>query len=166
MDEVISLVIDRLAEFHQQCNAAELIKAVLPEFENKPPGMNVQDMPDSIACEVDPEQMKTVLRNVLNNAFKYSPEDSEPSIVSLSKKPSYAVICVEDNGIGIPDEHLPFIFEPFFRTDKSRSKKTGGYGLGLSLCKTIMEAHGGRIEIESVPNEGTRGCLYIPVSDN
>ena len=110
--------------------------------------------------------MKTVLRNILNNAVKYSPDHSEPINVSLGKKSSYAVICVEDNGIGIPDEHLPFIFEPFFRTDKSRSKKTGGYGLGLSLCKTIMEAHGGRIEIESVPNEGTRVCLYVPVSDN
>jgi two-component system, OmpR family, sensor histidine kinase BaeS len=53
------------------------------------------------------------------------------------------VIQVEDDGLGIPEEHLPYLFEPFYSVDKSRSKKTGGYGLGLSLCKKIMEAHGG-----------------------
>ena len=54
---------------------------------------------------------------------------------------------IKDDGPGIPAEHLPYLFEPFYRVDKSRSKKTGGYGLGLSLCKKIMEAHGGRIDV-------------------
>jgi two-component system sensor histidine kinase BaeS len=71
-------------------------------------------------------------------------------------------VQIADNGIGIPADELPFIFEPFYRVDKSRTKDTGGYGLGLSLCKTIMEAHGGRIQIDSTPNVGTTVTLVFP----
>jgi len=71
-------------------------------------------------------------------------------------------VQIADSGIGIPVEELTFIFEPFYRVDKSRSKDTGGYGLGLSLCKTIMEAHGGKIEITSQPGEGTTVSLFFP----
>ena len=64
----------------------------------------------------------------------------------------------------VPEEELSFVFEPFYRIDKSRSKDTGGYGLGLSLCKTIMEAHGGKIEVQSTPQEGTTVSLYFPLT--
>ena len=70
-------------------------------------------------------------------------------------------LTIADNGIGIPEEELSFIFEPFYRVDKSRSKDTGGYGLGLSLCKTIMDAHNGKIEIASKPGEGTTVSLFF-----
>jgi signal transduction histidine kinase len=72
------------------------------------------------------------------------------------------VVQIADRGIGIPVEELSFVFEPFYRVDKSRSKDTGGYGLGLSLCKTIMEAHNGKIEIASQPGEGTTVSLFFP----
>ena len=65
----------------------------------------------------------------------------------------------EDNGIGIAPEDLPYIFELFYRVDKSRSKQTGGYGLGLNLCKTIMDADGGKIEVHSDPGKGTAVTL-------
>ena len=64
--------------------------------------------------------------------------------------------------LGIPEEDMPYIFEPFYRVEKSRSQTIKGYGLGLNLCKTIMEAHNGRIEIESSLGEGTRVTLYFP----
>jgi signal transduction histidine kinase len=64
--------------------------------------------------------------------------------------------------VGIPESELPRIFEPFYRVDRSRSRETGGYGLGLSLCKRIMEAHGGSIAISSRPGEGTEVCLAFP----
>ena len=66
-----------------------------------------------------------------------------------------AVIKIKDYGEGIPAEDLTHIFEPFYRVDKSRSRISGGYGLGLGLCKTIMDTHGGTIEIKSAPGEGT-----------
>jgi signal transduction histidine kinase len=66
--------------------------------------------------------------------------------------------------MGIPEADLAHIFEPFYRVDKSRTKDTGGYGLGLSLCKTIMEAHDGKIEIDSRLQEGTTVSLYFPLT--
>jgi signal transduction histidine kinase len=74
------------------------------------------------------------------------------------------VIRITDFGIGIPEEELAHIFEPFYRVDKSRTKDTGGYGLGLSLCKTIMEAHDGKIEVQSAPGEGTIVSLFFPLT--
>ena len=73
-----------------------------------------------------------------------------------------AVVRVRDTGCGIPAEDLPHVFEPFYRVDTSRSKRTGGYGLGLSICKTIMEAHGGGITVESEPGQGATVSLLLP----
>jgi signal transduction histidine kinase len=83
-------------------------------------------------------------------------------MISVKKQTDSTVVRILDHGIGIPPDELPFIFEPFYRVDKSRSKRTGGYGLGLSLCKTIMEAHGGRIEVDSKPGAGTCVSLFFP----
>jgi signal transduction histidine kinase len=101
---------------------------------------------------------------VLNNAIKYSQPDSAPIQISAKTDESYVVVRIRDFGIGIPEEDLAHIFEPFYRVDKSRTKDTGGYGLGLSLCKTIMEAHGGKIEVHSTLQEGTTVSLYFPLT--
>jgi signal transduction histidine kinase len=71
-------------------------------------------------------------------------------------------VQVRDTGCGIPAEDLPHIFEPFYRVDTSRSKHTGGYGLGLGICKIIMEAHRGSIAVESEPGQGTTVTLLLP----
>jgi signal transduction histidine kinase len=139
-----------------------LLKQTLQNFENQPPGIEVVDLPSEIEVPVDPEQVKTVFENILSNALKYSEAESKPVRVSCDLKKSYAVIRITDFGIGIPQEDLAHIFEPFYRVDKSRAKDTGGFGLGLSLCKTIMEAHGGKIEVQSKPEEGTTVSLFFP----
>jgi signal transduction histidine kinase len=100
-----------------------------------------------------------VLNNIISNAIKYSPQDGTAVRLSFVRKDGAHVIAITDRGPGIPAEELPYIFEPFYRVDKSRSKRTGGYGLGLSLCKTIMDAHQGRIEVESFSGEGTTVSL-------
>ncbi len=69
---------------------------------------------------------------------------------------------MEDSGVGIPLTDQEKVFEPFYRVDKSRTKATGGYGLGLSLCREIMRAHGGEISLESEPGKGTRVILEFP----
>jgi signal transduction histidine kinase len=148
----------------QPTNLAGLLKQTLTAFENQPPGIEMVDLPSEIEAEVDPEQIKTVFENVLNNAIKYSQPDSEPIEVSYKHRESFAVVRITDKGIGIPEEELSHIFEPFYRVDKSRTKDTGGYGLGLSLCKTIMEAHDGKIEVTSGPEEGTTVSLFFPLS--
>ena len=147
----------------QPTNLTELLKQTLTAFENQPPGIEIVDFPSEIEAEVDPEQIKTVFENVLNNAIKYSQPDSEPIQVSYKHREFFAIIRITDFGIGIPEEELAHIFEPFYRVDKSRTKDTGGYGLGLSLCKTIMEAHDGKIEIQSRPEEGTTVSLFFPL---
>jgi signal transduction histidine kinase len=71
-------------------------------------------------------------------------------------------VAVEDDGVGIPEEALPRVFEPFFRVDPSRSRRTGGFGLGLPLCQRIVEAHGGAIRAERRPGRGSRFVFTLP----
>jgi len=150
----------------QPTNLIALLKHTLKAFEHQPPGIETGGLPSEIEARVDPEQVKTVFENVFNNAIKYCEAESKPVRVSCELKESYAVIRITDFGIGIPEEDLAHIFEPFYRVDKSRTKDTGGYGLGLSLCKTIMEAHDGKIEVQSKPEEGTTVSLFFPLGEN
>jgi signal transduction histidine kinase len=168
MEKMISDILDTARRYHvhgelkrQKINLIDLLHEILPVFEGQPPGVQYSDLPTSIEIDVDPEQIKTVLNNVVNNAIKFSQPESNAVQISCQRRESYVILRIRDDGIGIPQEELPFIFEPFYRVDKSRSKKTGGYGLGLSLCKTIMGAHGGKIHIESKDGSGTTVSLYF-----
>jgi signal transduction histidine kinase len=146
----------------QLINLADHLEGILADYVNQSPGVQAGDFPAEIELNVDPEQVKTVFQNILTNAIKFSAPDDKPVMISVIKQANFTVVRILDHGIGIPPDELPFIFEPFYRVDKSRSKRTGGYGLGLSLCKTIMEAHGGRIEVDSKPGVGTCVSLFFP----
>ena len=150
----------------QRINMAQLLRGALSSFKNQPPGIEAVGIPDRVELLIDPDRVKSVLKNILDNAVKYSCNTSKPLQVSMENQRSYVVIRIQDNGVGIPEDELPYIFEPFYRVDKSRSKDTGGYGLGLSLCKTVMEAHHGKIEVESAPKSGTTVFLFFPDSKN
>jgi signal transduction histidine kinase len=147
----------------QRIDMVELLKGVLSAFKRQRPGVQSNEMPDRVELCVDPDRVKSVLKNILDNAVKYSFNSNEPVRVSLENHKPFIVIRIQDNGIGIPQDELPYIFEPFYRVDKSRSKDTGGYGLGLSLCKTVMEAHHGKIEVDSFPDKGTTVSLFFPI---
>ncbi len=103
----------------------------------------------------DRQRIQIVIRNVLENAVKYSSPAEKPIRVLVRDTEDMVQVEIRDQGSGIPEKEIPFLFEPFYRVDTSRSRSTGGYGLGLSICKKIMEAHGGGIEIRSVPGTGT-----------
>ncbi|KAF0221021.1 MAG: integral membrane sensor signal transduction histidine [Geobacteraceae bacterium] len=130
-------------------------------YQNQPPGLLIDPLPDDAIIQGDLMLIKIVFNNIITNAIKYSPADGEAVRLSFRQHEGYAIVQVKDHGHGIPGEDLPYIFEPFYRVDKSRSKRTGGYGLGLSLCKTIMDAHQGRIEVESTLGVGTTTSLYF-----
>ena len=171
MEKMVTEILENARRHHkyanlkkQPANLAELLKQKATAFANRPPGIEMVDFPAEIMAEVDVEQIKTVFENVLTNAVKYSRPDSKPIQVSYKCRGSHAVIRITDFGIGIPPEELSHIFEPFYRVDKSRGKDTGGFGLGLSLCKTIMEAHEGKIEVQSSPQKGTTVSLFFPLS--
>jgi signal transduction histidine kinase len=168
MEKMINEILEtaRMHHLHGRLNLervmlANLLKDVLSEFASQPPGVQTDDIPAGIAIKADPEQIKTVFKNILSNAIKFSSLASKPVRVSVKSRPPYIVIQIADNGIGIPPDELPYIFEPFYRVDKSRAKATGGFGLGLSLCKTIMEAHDGRIEVVSESEVGTTVSLFF-----
>jgi signal transduction histidine kinase len=133
-----------------------LHEAAFP-FQDGPPGVRISDSPPEIPWHVDVESVRTVLRNLLGNAVKYSLPDSRAVEISATHVGDSLVLRVIDDGQGIPEADLPSLFEPFFRVDRSRSRKTGGYGLGLSICKRIVEAHGGSI---SAANNASRGACF------
>ena len=169
MEKMINAILEAARRHHlhgdlklRPTDLVSLLGEILPDYQNQPPGVRLEAFPQTLFVNADPEQIKTVFRNILANGIKFSVADSDPVRISLKSEPRQTVIEIVDNGIGIPAEELAFIFEPFYRVDKSRSKATGGYGLGLSLCKTIMEAHNGKIEIVSKPGEGTTVSLYFP----
>ncbi|MEE4262114.1 MAG: HAMP domain-containing sensor histidine kinase [Desulfobacteraceae bacterium] len=147
----------------QQTKLAELLQDILPDYEKQPPGIQLDEFSETLVINVDPGQIKTVFKNIVSNAIKYSNAASDPVRITVNQQAHYTVVQIADNGIGIPVEEISFIFEPFYRVDKSRSKATGGYGLGLSLCKTIMDAHDGKIEVTSKPGEGTTVSLFFPM---
>jgi len=99
--------------------------------------------------------------NLIDNAVKYTPEGGAIG-VKINHLDSHFKIEVLDNGIGIPKEHLPRIFERFYRVDKTRSRKIGGTGLGLSIVKHIVIMHGGKIEVESEAGKGSRFIITFP----
>jgi signal transduction histidine kinase len=139
-----------------------ILREVAAAFCDRPPGVREFVTESEIIADIDAERMRTVLRNLLENAFKYSLPDSRAVELSTSQSGDKIVVRVSDDGPGIPESDLDNIFEPFFRVDRSRSKSTGGYGLGLSICKRIMEAHGGAITVERNPGRGTIFLLILP----
>lgn len=138
---------------------APILCEMAARFNKKRPGVRFIAPSQSIQLNIDEDKVRTVLRNLLENAFKYSLPDSRPVEVSCSQNEDSVIVRVSDDGPGIPTEDATSLFEPFFRVDRSRSKKTGGYGLGLSICKRIMEAHGGGIFFENGPGRGASFSL-------
>lgn len=109
---------------------------------------------------VDPERFQQVILNLMDNSIKYSGSSSTITISAKEMK-KWIQVTVEDEGEGIPKNHLPYIFDRLYRVDKSRSRKLGGTGLGLSIVKEIIEEHQGTIEVESTVGKGTKMIIQL-----
>lgn len=112
----------------------------------------------------DALKLQQVLYNIIDNAIKYTPRGGEVHC-TLSRAGRKAVIRVTDTGVGIPQEHLPHIFDRFYRVDKARSRETGGTGLGLSIVKQFVVLHGGTISARSTPGKGSTFIIELPLAE-
>ena len=118
---------------------------------------------ERVAVEGDRARLKQVIVNLVDNAIKYTPAGGLVG-VKVRASNGRAMLEVNDNGVGIPAEALPHIFERFYRVDKARSRQMGGAGLGLSIIKAIVTAHGGQVRVESVEGGGSRFLVELPVA--
>jgi len=142
-----------------------LVEKVAKTFEAEFLRKNVDlslELPTKLSTlEVDEDKMTQALINLVSNSLKFTPEGGNVKL-SLSEEEKDYCITVADTGVGISVEDMPYIFERFFRADLSRNKKTGGSGIGLAIVKSITEAHGGRVEVQSQRDVGSVFKLYLP----
>lgn len=122
------------------------------------------DCPPGLSVKADPERLVQVVVNLLSNAISYS-KPGTPIKVTADATEGMASISVTDQGIGIPAEELPRLFERFYRVDRARSRDSGGTGLGLSIVKHLVDLHSGTISVESEPGKGSTFTVNIPLSD-
>lgn len=134
-----------------------------PQADAKGVALEVALPPDLPLVDADPGRIGQVLRNLLANAFAYTPAGGSITVAAESR-PGAVAVTVRDTGAGIPAEHLPHIFDRFYRVDRARARQTGGAGLGLAIAKQIVLAHGGEIGAQSQPDQGSTFMFTLPVA--
>lgn len=148
-------------------NLGELVRSTADQM-----SLLAEDKQISIKChaagpliiDADRARLKQVAVNLLDNAIKYTPEGGKID-VRIASREDKAVISVTDDGIGIPAEALPHVFDRFYRVDKARSRQLGGTGLGLSIVKSICTAHSGRVKVESKEGQGSCFTVELPLGN-
>jgi signal transduction histidine kinase len=143
---------------HLQCKRVELaglVQDVITPFEAQAQNPIRVQIPDGLCVSADPDRLAQVLINLLDNAVKYSPPYAAVTVSARRDREGMALVSVCDEGIGISPADLPRIGQRFYRTDKARSRLQGGSGLGLAIAMALVEAHGGRLWLESEEGVGT-----------
>jgi signal transduction histidine kinase len=124
-------------------------------------GLQVGQADEGAVSNVDPDRMAQVLRNLISNALRYTPNGGVVNVACRRDSDSN-LISVRDSGTGIQPEDLPYVFDRFYRGEKSRARATGGAGLGLAIVKQLVEAQAGRVWVESTPGEGATFFVRLP----
>ena len=154
-------------DFHQ-VEFSSLVKTVAKrlggQFEEKDIKLTINLPSELPQVQADADRIIQVLTNLLSNALRYTPIGGEVTL-QASRQNGHIQVIVKDTGIGLPPEHLPHIFTRFYRVDKSRSRQAGGSGIGLTIAKYLVEAHGGRIWVESEGEEqGSVFTFTLPIA--
>jgi two-component system phosphate regulon sensor histidine kinase PhoR len=169
VEDLLTLSKIESKEFHlkvERLSLSELIDGVI-DFatemaEKKKISISRSEVPSSLAVEADRTYIEQILFNLLDNAIKYTPEGGRVSISVIEKDQGEIQFSIEDNGIGIPKDDIHRVFERFYRVDKGRSQELGGTGLGLSIVKHLVQAHGGRVWVESQLGKGSIFYFTLP----
>ena len=144
--------------------ASEIAAAAADRLHARHPERPLEVTTTDVDVHVDPALFRRVIDNLLENAHKYTPDTSSPIELVVARDRDDVVFEVRDRGVGIAGEDLPRIFTAFFRSERSRSRETGGVGLGLTLAKRLVEAHGGAIDVTSTIHIGTQVRVTIPAA--
>lgn len=139
-----------------------IFRAIEPLAEEKEISLRLEVNTDRTTLPADADRIKQILMNLLANALRHTPRHGTVTIRIRQDSGSYLAIMVQDTGTGISPEHLPHLFDRFYRTDEARSRDQGGTGLGLAIAKQFVLSHEGTIEAESQPNKGTTFIVKLP----
>ncbi len=166
-DQLLTLCREDTGAAHPSAEPLDLSKLVSGVVETMRPvaegkGLRVRAARNgTLVIHGDEARLRQVFYNLLDNAIKYTLPGGTID-VGLQCQEQTAVVTIDDTGIGIPAEHLPRIFDRFYRVDKARSREHGGTGLGLSIARSIVDAHGGNIRITSALGQGTICTVTLP----
>ncbi|KOA18989.1 alkaline phosphatase synthesis sensor protein PhoR [Clostridium homopropionicum DSM 5847] len=158
--EQANLVLNK-SSFNLSIELKKVVEVYKPFYSKKKLTL-IENIHDDLEVFMDKDKIKQIIYNLLSNAFNYSNEKGEV-VLTAYKKEDNIVISVQDKGIGIAKKDLSHIFERFYRADKSRTRETGGTGIGLTIVKSMVEAHGGTIKVESKLGEGSIFTIVLPV---
>ncbi|EJT5939093.1 TPA: HAMP domain-containing histidine kinase [Clostridium perfringens] len=147
-------------------NICDIICFVIFQFSNlaKSKNIKIEYEKKNINLYCDKDKITQALVNILSNAIRYSNEGST-IFIGEKLKDNKVIISIEDQGIGISEEDLKYVFERFYRADKSRTRATGGTGIGLTIVKSIVSSHGGEVKLESKLGEGSKFTIILPKKD-
>ena len=142
--------------------AAETVRDLSPLADERGLELTVSAPQLPVHVFADAGRLQQVLHNLLENALRYT-ESGGKIAVRVDTAPSEALLSVSDTGVGIPEADVPYVFERFFRSKRSRTANPGGSGLGLSIVRWIVDAHKGRVTVESVVGKGSTFTVRLPV---
>ena len=147
-------------------NISDIICFVIFQFSNlaKSKNIKIEYEKKNINLYCDKDKITQALVNILSNAIRYSNEGST-IFIEEKLKDNKVIISIEDQGIGISEEDLKYVFERFYRADKSRTRATGGTGIGLTIVKSIVSSHGGEVKLESKLGDGSKFTIILPKED-
>ncbi|MEQ6390606.1 ATP-binding protein [Bacillaceae bacterium S4-13-58] len=130
-------------------------------FYQKKVELKIRSAEQPLSFLADRDKVIQILTNIVNNALQYTPS-GKSVYINVKETKEHVVFIIEDEGYGIKEEDIPYLYERFYRGDKSRDRKTGGVGIGLSIVKALVDAHKGEIKIDSKPNHGTTVEVKFP----
>ncbi|GAC1391366.1 MAG: hypothetical protein NVS4B11_10490 [Ktedonobacteraceae bacterium] len=170
VEDILFMTRSDLGQFEikrQEVRLRPLVRQVIGSLQPQAQKAEVaisQDIPTaSPSLSIDPQRIIQVLNNMITNAIKFTPPGGIVTVHAHRYNTNFAIIAVSDTGFGIPYEDRQHVFERFYQSNHAQQSKMGGYGLGLSIAKLIVEQHGGTIGFDTVPNEGTTFYFTVPI---
>ena len=170
LEELITGILETARDVHnldrlkmEEMDLRELVAEVIDRQGIRAKEVELAGPPEPVVVRLDRHLFTRVIDNLLVNALTHGQPAEGPVRVRVGEENGSVLLAITDSGPGIAEQDLPHLMEPFYRADKSRSREKSGFGLGLSLCRTIVEAHGGKLVLTSRPGQGTEALVCLPL---